>query len=174
MTGFIAGFETACYLAEPISPEHYERGWHPTATFGTFGATAATCSVLGFDADATHRALAIAASMPSGLKRNFGSMTKPLHAGLAARSGVTAALLARDRFSADATPISGDDDFFDLYGGGATKTPTPPGEPWRLRTEGIHVKYYPCCYFTYTSITATAALADEPSLADVVASLTPA
>ena len=161
VTAFVAGFETACYLAEPISPEHYERGWHPTATFGTFGATAATCSVLGLDADATHRALAIAASMPSGLKRNFGSMTKPLHAGLAARSGVTAALLARDGFSADATPISGDGGFFDLYGDGATTMPTPPGEPWRLRTEGIHVKYYPCCYFTHTSITATAALADE-------------
>ena len=161
VTAFVAGFETACYLAEPISPEHYERGWHATATFGTFGATAATCSVLGLDADATHRALGIAASMPSGLKRNFGSMTKPLHAGLAARSGVTAALLARDGFSADATPVSGDDGFFDLYGGGATTMPTPPGEPWRLRTEGIHVKYYPCCYFTHTSITATAALTDE-------------
>lgn len=165
LTAFVAGFETACYLAEPISPSHYELGWHPTATFGTFGATAAACSLLDLDAEATHRAIAIAASMPSGLKRNFGSMTKPLHAGLAGRSGVTAAYLARDGFTADEVPVSGEDGFFDRYAEGATETPAPPGTPWRLRTEGIHVKYYPCCYFAHTSITATADLVDEHALA---------
>lgn len=161
VAAFAAGFETECFLAGPISPAHYERGWHPTATFGTFGAAAAAASLLGLDVAGVHRAIAIAASMPAGVKRNFGAMTKPLHAGLAARSGVTAALLAESGFTADTVPISGDQGFFDLYGGGATGTPTPPGAPWRLRTDGIHVKYYPCCYFAHTSITAAAALAEE-------------
>jgi len=151
--------------SEPVSPTHYKLGWHPTATFGTFGAAAAACSLLGMDVKATHRALAIAASMPAGLKRNFGSMTKPLHAGLAGRSGVTATLLARDGFTANEVPISGTDGFFDLYAEGATGTPSPPGSPWRLRTEGINVKYYPCCYFAHASITATADLVAEHSLA---------
>jgi 2-methylcitrate dehydratase PrpD len=164
VTAFAAGFETECFFATPISPTHYERGWHPTATFGTFGATAAAASLLDLGVDATHRALAVAASMPAGVKRNFGAMTKPLHAGLAGRSGITAALLARDGFTADEVPISGDRGFFDLYGGGATETPTPPGNPWRLRTEGIHVKYYPCCYFTHTSITGTATLVERADL----------
>lgn len=161
VTAFVAGFETQCYVAEPISPTHYETGWHPTATFGTFAATAAACSLLGLDREATERAFGIAASMPSGLKRNFGSMTKPLHAGLAARSGVTAATLADDGFTSGDVPLSGDRGFFDLYGGGPTSQPTPPGEPYRLRTEGISVKYYPCCYFTHTSITATVSLIGE-------------
>ncbi len=164
VTAFAAGFETECFIAEPISPAHYEAGWHPTATFGTFGAAVATASLLELDAEEIHRAIAIAASMPAGLKRNFGSMTKPLHAGLAARSGVTAALLAGDGFTADEVPVSGDRGFFDLYGDGATETPTPPGEPWRLRTDGIHVKYYPCCYFAHTSITGAAALVEQHDL----------
>lgn len=164
ITAYVAGFETQCYLAEPISPKHYEAGWHPTATFGTFGAAAAACSLLNLDREATERALGIAASMPSGLKRNFGSMTKPLHPGLAARSGVTAALLADDGFTSGDVPVSGDRGFFDLYGDGASSTLTPPGNPYRLRTEGISVKYYPCCYFTHTSITATTDLVDEHNL----------
>lgn len=165
VTAFVAGFETECYLAEPISPTHYELGWHPTSTFGTFGATAAVCSLLELNVEAIHRAIAIAASMPAGLKRNFGSMTKPLHAGLAGRAGVTAALLAQEGFTADEVPVSGENGFFDLYADGATEIPDPPGDPWRLQTEGINVKYYPCCYFTHTSITATSSLMDEHEIA---------
>ena len=165
VTAYVAGFETQCYLAEPVSPTHYERGWHPTATFGTFGATAAVCSLLDCDVATTRRALAVAASMPSGLKRNFGSMTKPLHPGLAARSGVTAALLADGGFTADDAPISADGGFFDLYADGAEKPPAPPGDPFRSLTEGLNVKYYPCCYFTHAAITATAGLVADHDLA---------
>ena len=111
VTAYAAGFETECALAAPVSPAHYEAGWHATATFGTFGATAAAARLLGLDAEATRRALCIAASMPAGLKRNFGSMTKPLHAGLCSRAGVTAARLARDGLTADATAISGERGF---------------------------------------------------------------
>ena len=161
VTAYAAGFEVECALAEPISPDHYEAGWHATATFGAFGAAVAAASLLDLDATETRHALNVAASMPAGLKRNFGSMTKPLHAGLCARSGVTAALLADDGFTADAAAVSGDGGFWDLYG------PDEPDEfgfdpdEWALETEGIHVKYYPCCYFTHTSIAATQALVDE-------------
>ncbi len=161
ITAYVAGFETMCFIADPISPTHYQLGWHPTATFGTFGATAAASVLLDLDASTVRRAIAIAASMPAGIKRNFGSMTKPLHAGLAGRSGVTAALLAREGLTADAVPVSGTDGFFDLYADGASESPDPPGNPWRIQTHGIHVKYYPCCYFTHTSITAIATLIEE-------------
>lgn len=164
VAAYVAGFETQCYVAEPISPTHYERGWHPTATFGTFGATAATCSLRGMAAETTQQALGIASSMPAGLKRNFGSMSKPLQAGLAARSGVTAALLAGDGFTAGDAPMSGDRGFFDLYADGPTTHPSPPGNPLRLLTAGINVKSYPCCYFAHTSIAATAALVGEHDL----------
>jgi 2-methylcitrate dehydratase PrpD len=164
ITAYAAGFEVECALAQPISPDHYEAGWHATATFGAFGAAVAAATLLDLDSAATRNALNIAASTPAGLKRNFGSMTKPLHAGLCARSGVTAALLAENGFTADTTAVSGDGGFWDLYG------PDKPDEfifdpdRWALTTEGIHVKYYPCCYFTHTSIAATQALVSEHNI----------
>jgi 2-methylcitrate dehydratase PrpD len=157
LTAYAAGFETECALAAPISPSHYEAGWHATATFGTFGAAAAAAKLLGLDAQATRRALCIAASMPAGLKRNFGSMTKPLHAGLCSRAGVTAAQLARDGLTADMQAISGEKGFWALYGP-AERGAFSVGDRWALQEEGIHVKAYPCCYFTHTAIAATQAI----------------
>jgi 2-methylcitrate dehydratase PrpD len=155
LTAFITGFETECALAAPISPGHYERGWHPTATFGTFGAAAVTASLLDLDERATQHALDIAASMPAGLKRNFGTMTKPLHVGQAVRSGVTAGQLADEGFTADSAAISGSGGFWDLYGGidGVDRdVEYGLGKPWAVLEDGVHVKKYPCCYFTHTSI----------------------
>ncbi|WP_277556101.1 MmgE/PrpD family protein [Halobaculum limi] len=175
ITAFAVGFEVECAIAEPISPAHYEAGWHATATFGAFGATAAAASLLGLDADATERALAVAASTPAGTKRNFGSMTKPLHAGLCSRSGVTAATLARDGLTATRTAVSGNQGFWDLYDPRPSDDRDPnedftfdPDGPWAIETEGIHTKAYPCCYFTHTSIAATADIvADEVDPTDI-------
>jgi len=156
VTAYAAGFETACAVAEPVSPAHYEAGWHATATFGVFGAAAAAAHLLDLDAETTARALSVAASTPAGLKRNFGSMTKPLHAGLCARSGVTAARLAREGVTADPHAVTGDGGFWDLYGAGADPEPSElsVGGRWRLCEAGIHVKAYPCCYFTHSAIAA--------------------
>ncbi|MEE6209904.1 MmgE/PrpD family protein [Salarchaeum sp. III] len=164
VTAFAAGFELECALAAPISPDHYEDGWHATATFGAFGATAAAASLLDLTVSETKHALNTAASTPAGLKRNFGSMTKPLHAGLCARSGVTAARLAREGFTADPTAISSDRGFWDLYGPAVRDEFTFGPDTWALEERGIHVKYYPCCYFTHTSIAGTAALVDENNI----------
>ncbi|MCL7418603.1 MAG: MmgE/PrpD family protein, partial [Halalkalicoccus sp.] len=106
----------------------------------------------------TRNALCIAASTPAGLKRNFGSMTKPLHAGFAARSGLTAALLARDGVTADAEAIGGEGGFLDLYG---RPHEVEPSEGRYIDERGIHTKAYPCCYFTHTAIAATQSLAAE-------------
>jgi 2-methylcitrate dehydratase PrpD len=92
---FLLGFEVETTLAEVLNPGHYHHGWHATCTLGTIGAAAAAARLLGLDAGQTRMALAVAASQSSGLKENFGTMTKPFHAGHAARSGVLAALLAR-------------------------------------------------------------------------------
>ena len=160
VTAYVAGFEVACAVAQPISPDHYEAGWHATATFGALGAAAAVANLCDLDAEGTTAALNVAASTPAGLKRNFGSMTKPLHAGLAARSGVTAATLARDGLTTDATAVSGERGFWDLYGGDQRKE-FERSDEWAVREHGIHVKAYPCCYFTHTSIAASQALSDE-------------
>lgn len=154
VTAFVAGFEVECYLASAISPGHYERGWHATATFGVFGAAATAASLLDTSPIETRHALNIAASLPAGLKRNFGSMTKPLHVGQAVRSGVTAAILAADGFTADSHAIGGERGFWELYAGKAgvgDPTPLPP-DRWAIIDDGVHIKKYPCCYFTHTSI----------------------
>lgn len=164
MTAYAAGFEVECALAAPVSPDHYEAGWHATATFGAIGAAAAAASLLDLSATETRHALNVAASTPAGLKRNFGSMTKPLHAGLAARSGVTAARFADTGFTATSNALSGDRGFWDLYGPDERTDFTFSTDEWVLVDEGIHIKYYPCCYFTHTSIAATQALVDEYGL----------
>lgn len=164
VTAFVAGFETQRYVAAPICPGHYERGWHATGTIGTFGATAAVASVLGLSAEEIRRAMNIAASMPSGLKRNFGSMTKSMHVGEAARSGVAAATLAAEGFTADEAALSGDHGFNDLYSGGDGVTDaadTSIGDELALCEQGVDVKKYPCCYYSHAAIAATVDLARE-------------
>ncbi len=161
VTAYAAGFEVECALAAPISPEHYEAGWHATATFGTLGAAAASAVLLDLDSDQTRHALNTAASMPAGLKRNFGSMTKPLHAGLCSRAGVTAARLAASGLTGDATAISGEKGFWDLYSPDQRDEFSFDPTGWVLTDTGIHIKCYPCCYFTHTSIAATQALVES-------------
>jgi len=98
--GLVLGVEVACRIGNAIYPDHYDRGWHITGSVGMLGAAAACARVLGLDAERATMALGIAASQPSGVREQFGSMTKSLHAGAAARNGLMAALLARHRFTA--------------------------------------------------------------------------
>src|SRR6202042_3770229 len=93
------------------------KGWHPTATLGVFGATAACCHLMRLDAAHTAQALAIAASLASGIKANFGTMTKPLHVGHTARNGLFAALLARDGFTANNAALEHRQGFLMVYNG---------------------------------------------------------
>ena len=96
----VLGVEVACRVGNAIYPDHYDRGWHITGSVGMLGAAAASARVLGLDAARTALALGIAASQPAGVREQFGSMTKSLHAGAAAQSGLMAALLARHGFTA--------------------------------------------------------------------------
>lgn len=167
ITGYVAGFETQVYLAQALLPAHYEQGWHATATFGTFGAAAAVATILDLDTEQTRQALNIAASMPAGLKHNFGSMTKPMHAGQAARSGLTAAYLAAEGFTASDDAIGAVRGFIDLYSGDIDpnfETIPTLGERWGLIEDGIQVKKFPCCYFTHPGIAAALALREQHNL----------
>lgn len=158
LTAYISGFETQAYLNAPITPGHYEGGWHATATLGTFGAAAATAKLLDLPSSSIAHALNIAASMPAGLKRNFGSDTKPVHAGHAARAGTTAALLAGEDVDANEDAIGGEKGFFDLYRGNEAPDSTALyelGDQWRIVTHGIDIKKYACCYYTHAAIYGT-------------------
>src|SRR5207244_10014372 len=105
LDAYVVGFEIEGRLGRAMNPRHYRRGWHCTSTLGTIGAAAACARLLGLDQTRVPSALAIAASCASGLKENFGTMVKPLHAGLAARNAVLAAELARAGMTASAAAI---------------------------------------------------------------------
>ena len=151
---FLLGFEVETTLAAVINPEHYEHGWHATSTLGTLGAAAAASRLLGLDAMQIGTALAVAASQSSGLKQNFGTMTKPFHAGHAARSGVLAALLAREGWTASDQALEGPQGFFNVLGAGARRLEALDtlGAPWKILTSGVAVKPYPSCACTHSII----------------------
>src|SRR5213083_2324660 len=94
MIAYQVGVEVECKVAEAIMPRHYQHGFHSTATCGAIGAAASAAKLLGLDREATRRALSLGATQAAGLRENFGTMTKPFHAGRAAESGVVAAELA--------------------------------------------------------------------------------
>ena len=98
---YVVGVETEIRLACSVNFHHYDKGWHPTATMGVFGAAAAVGHMIGLDAERLSVALAIAASFASGVKANFGTMVKPLHVGHCARNGLLAALLADAGYDAN-------------------------------------------------------------------------
>ena len=101
----VLGIDVSCRIGNALYPQHYDRGWHITGTTGTFGAAAACARMLGLTEEQTVLALGIAASQPVGLREQFGTMTKPLHPGAAARVGLMAALMAREGFTASTRAI---------------------------------------------------------------------
>lgn len=154
---FVLGFEVECKLGLVIGASHYALGWHATSTFGTLGAAAACARLLQLDAERTRTALGIAASLASGVRRNFGSVTKPLHAGWAARNGVVAATLAERGFTGDAEALEGESGFLRAASGGGrlnSRALSRLGDPWKILSPGIGVKLYPCCYATHRAIDA--------------------
>src|SRR5581483_2196999 len=106
--------EVECKIAEAIDPDHYLRGFHSTGTIGTFGAAAAAAKLLKLDEPRIAHMLAIAGSMSSGIRVNFGTMTKPLHAARAAENGVVAAELASRGFTGGDEGLDGQWGFFQV------------------------------------------------------------
>jgi 2-methylcitrate dehydratase PrpD len=157
LDAYVVGFEIEGRLGRAMNPRHYQRGWHCTSTIGTIGAAAAVSRLLGLDATATGHALAIAASEASGLKENFGTMVKPLHGGLAARSGVMAGLLARAGMTASATAIEGGQGFLaamDSESPSLAAFVADLGVRWEILDTGITVKLYPSCAATHPPLDA--------------------
>ena len=164
---FLLGFEVETALGEVVNPVQYQRGFHATGTLGALGAAAAAAKLLELDPVETQHALAIAASQASGLKENFGTMTKPLHAGHAARSGFLAALLARDGFTASATAIEGSQGYLKVLGSQVddpAATLLRLGAPWKILTTGVAVKPYPSCACTHSIIDAVLELREKHAI----------
>ena len=148
LEAFLTGFEVECKISEAIHPDHYMKGFHSSGTVGTFGAMTATAKLLGLDANQIEHSLAIAASMASGIRVNFGSMTKPLHVGRAAQNGVMAAELASKGFTGGRLGLDPPWGFFQVFshGGGfdADRIIGKLGNPHTIVWPGVSIKPYPC------------------------------
>ena len=156
LEAFLTGFEVECKIAEAIDPDHYRRGFHSTATAGTFAGAAGAARLLKLDAGRTAHAIGIAASCAAGLRVNFGSMTKPLHAGRAAENGIVAAMLAADGFTAGEDGLDGRWGYFQVLGGGAElkRLVGVLGNPHTIVNPGVSVKPYPCGSLSHPSMDA--------------------
>lgn len=175
LEAYVIGFEIATRLASAVHYEHYEKGWHPSATLGVFGATAATARLLRLSEDQTTHALALAASMASGVKANFGSMAKPLQVGHACAKGVMCAQLAAAGMTANAAALEGRQGFFEVYNGAGhyRLEATRFDGTFELMRSGIKFKKYPSCGSTHAPIDAARDLTQgQPLSADDIASIT--
>jgi 2-methylcitrate dehydratase PrpD len=168
IAAYVAGYELWALLEEMEPGQLHDRGFHPTALLGTL-ATAAACARLhGLNAERTAHAVAIAASMAAGLVANFGTMTKSFHAGRAAQSGVLAARLAKEGFTASPDVLEHRTGFMRAFSPSGTPRVDGGdlglGSNWRMPTHGLNVKRYPTCYCTHRAIDAMIDLAKAHDL----------
>ena len=150
---FLTGAEAAIRIGVVLGPEHYNRGFHQTATAGAFGATVAAGRLYGLNRDQMRAALGLCATRASGLKSQFGTMGKPYNAGIAASNGVECAALAALGLT------STEDGLMDPQGFVLTHTDRrdpeatdlPPASD-RFLFDDNKYKFHACCHGTHAMI----------------------
>jgi len=160
LLAYMLGFEVSCSVGESVSAGYYDDlGWHPTGPLGALGAAAAASRILKLDEVQTAMAVSLAASQAAGLRQNFGTMTKPFHAGASARAGVTAAKLAKAGFTASLDAIEGRFGFLHAFSGGEgyaeERVLQTLGKKCFLVESGVEIKKYPCCGSAHLALDAT-------------------
>ncbi len=171
---YVVGFEVAAKLAYTLRAAS-DSGWHGPGSLGGFGATAACAKLLGLTARQVEMALGIAASMAGGVAANFGTMTKPLHVGFAARNGVLAAKLAHAGCTANSKGLEAPAGFFEMFYPGIQLNAAAIeelGNSYALVTDGIKIKPYPCGGLTHIAIDSVLEMRAQYHLtADVIDSI---
>ena len=167
LTAYLVGYEAIIFLGRLLGGyEHYLAGWHATSTIGPIGAAAAVAKLIGLDAESTANALSIAMSTSAGIKVQFGTGVKPVHAGFAARAGVEAALLAESGVTANHKATDGPYGFIALYG----KVESSPDRPvlpvdkaaCAMDTDPVLRKPWPSCSYTHRTIEVAQKFAQLP------------
>lgn len=163
LTSFMLGMEVSCKIGRGVNPYHYQSGYHVTSTIGIFGAVASAGKLLNLSHEEFLYAFGIAGSMSSGLKENFGTMTKSLHVGLAASNGIVAALLAQKGCTASKKILEGELGFGSVLSKGCQfdKILKDLGNPWEIENPGITRKKYPSCARTHSAIDALLKIMEE-------------
>ncbi len=168
LAAYVVGYETWALLLELEPGRMHERGFHPTAIWGAPACAVACARLNRLDAAQTTNAIAIAASLASGIVANFGSMTKSLHVGRTAQAGVLAARLAKAGFTGSPDALEHPAGFMQAHSPSGHPNLTSAdwrlGEKWRMAELGVNIKRYPMCYATHRSIDAMLDLVVEKDL----------
>ena len=152
---YAAGYETWAELVRRDADAHHSKGWHPTGILGAIGAAAACASLRGLSAEQAAHAIALGASQSAGIMANFGTMTKPFHAGRAAHAGVVSARLAASGFTAALDALEHPQGFLAAVSPAGridVDSPVEAGRVWKLSKDGLSVKKYPLCFCTHRAL----------------------
>jgi 2-methylcitrate dehydratase PrpD len=160
------GVEVECKISEAINPRHYQTGFHSTATCGTFASASAAGKLMGLNKETMLRALSIAGSQSAGLRENFGTMTKPFHAGRSSESGIVAAEFAQIGWTAAPTILEAPRGFFSAAGGGYDPKAIDGvlGKPWTFASPGVSIKPHPSGSLTHPGMTEMLRLIKEHNI----------
>lgn len=165
LKAYIVGLELQARIGRIMQPAHYQRGWHSTSTIGAIGTAGACARLLGGNGDQVAAALAVATSMAGGSKVQFGSLMKPIHAGLAAKNAVLAARMAMAGVKGSDHTLEGEWGYPALVGGdpSAERMLEGLGESLAIDTDGLLAKLYPCCGAVHRTLDGIALLRLEPA-----------
>src|SRR5688572_3953621 len=158
---YVLGVEVGGKIGLGMTVGHYHRGYHATGSLALFSALAALLKLHGTGVETARQAFGIAASMASGLRRNFGTMTKPLHTGIAARSAYTAHELAASGFTAAPDILEAKSGLYSTLGvpeSNADLTAERLGKPFVIVDPGLALKKFPCCYASHRAMDGLLAL----------------
>ena len=149
LQAYVVGVEVMARIARAISDQHYEKGWHNTGTIGVLAGALAGGYMLQFSRKQLAQALGFATTQSSGLRIHFGTETKPLHAGLAARAAVLSVQLTMVNFLNNTISFDDKGNYFDVYGVGTEGISSILldgwNEGWKIDSPGLWYKIYPFC-----------------------------
>ncbi|HEX3246837.1 MAG TPA: MmgE/PrpD family protein [Chloroflexota bacterium] len=163
ITAYVTGYEVTAKIVRSMPANNEDLGWHSTGSSGSVGTAAAVANLLRLGREQTRATLGIVASMASGLVANFGTMSKPLHAGLAARNGVQAARLAQQGFTGNRSSLESGSGYFHAFSHGQDldlSHLSQMGAPFEVE-HGVRYKPYPCGGLVHSAIDAILALRQQ-------------
>jgi 2-methylcitrate dehydratase PrpD len=164
LTAYIIGLQVGGTVGACAGLDHYLGGWHGTSTLGHIASAAGCARLMGLDEERALFALGIAATQSSGLKRNFGTMVKPFHAGRASSAGLLSALLAEDGFTAATDVLEGPQGFFEALKGKVNEDILAfLGLGWDV--VNLSQKYHASCHATHSPLEAARAAVAKHSIA---------
>ena len=168
LIAYIAGYEAWAECVRRDEPHYHGKGWHPTGIMGAVATAAACAKLRKLDPHKAAIAIALGASQAGGIMANFGTMTKPFHAGRSAHAGIIAARLADAGFTANTDALEHPQGFLSAvspFNNPNREGDGNLGQDWAIIRNGLNIKKYPACYGTHRAIDAMLdLLAKNPTL----------